>query len=130
MHQEHSQAELTLQFTQIGEQSGDLGGIVFIDAMESDQRIEDQQNRLQVLDGLGQALAVRRCIQPQRGRGDDFDGKVLEIDLSRNGDAFQPLTHHGQGVFGGEEQHFARASHGELPQASGARSDTGGDVQS
>ena len=56
-------------------------------------------------------------------------GSDVEIDLSDRGDALQPLAHDGQGVFGRKEEHFARASHGELPQAGGPRSDTDGDIQ-
>ena len=29
-----------------------MGGVVFIDAVEADQRIEDEQDRLVVLDGV------------------------------------------------------------------------------
>jgi predicted amidohydrolase len=41
-------------------------------------------------------------------------------------DAFQPLTHDGQRVFGQEEQHRAATPDGELPQAGGAGSDPDG----
>ena len=34
--------KLTLEFPQVGEQRGDLGGVVFIDAVQPDQRIEDR----------------------------------------------------------------------------------------
>jgi hypothetical protein len=53
----------------------------------------------------------------------------LEINLSGRSDALQALAHDGQGVFGWEQEHFARAAHGELAQASGPRSDTDGDIQ-
>ena len=45
-------------------------------------------------------------------------------------DAFQPLTHHGQRVFGREEQHRSAAPDMELSQAGGAGSDADGDIQS
>jgi len=53
----------------------------------------------------------------------------LEVDLSGPSDALQALAHDGQGVFGRKQEHFARASHGELAQASSPRSNTDGDVQ-
>ena len=37
MDQEDGQSELALQFPQVREQGGDLGGIVLIDAVQSDQ---------------------------------------------------------------------------------------------
>ena len=75
MNQEDGQLKLALQFPEIREQRGDLGGVIFIDAVKADQGIQDQQDGLEILDGVGQALAIGRSIQPERGRGDDFDGK-------------------------------------------------------
>jgi hypothetical protein len=123
MNQDHSHLKLTLQFSKVRKQRGDLGGIVFIDAMESDQGIQDQKNGLEILHGVSQALAIDRGIQPERGRGDDFDGQRWKAHSSGAGDAFQALAHDSQRVLGGKEQHFAGAAHGELPQAGGARSD-------
>jgi hypothetical protein len=56
VNQEHGQVELALQLAQEGEQARDLGRIVFIDAMQPNEGIEDQQDRLEGLDRVGQAL--------------------------------------------------------------------------
>ena len=98
--------------------------------MQSDQRVEDQQDGPELLDGLGEARAVGGGIQPERGRGDDFDRQRGKGHLRGGGDAFQALAHDRQRVFGREEEHGAAAAHRELPQASGARSDAHGDIQS
>ena len=67
MNQEDGQLELALEFAQVGEQRGDLGGVVLIDPVQADQGIEDQQAGLELLDGVGEALAVGgRC--PGAGR--------------------------------------------------------------
>ena len=56
----------------------------------------------------------------QRGKGD--------LRGSRN--AFQALAHHGQRVFGREEQHRSAAPHRELAQTGSARSDADRHIQS
>ncbi|MFO1498694.1 MAG: hypothetical protein U1G07_09925 [Verrucomicrobiota bacterium] len=53
----------------------------------------------------------------------------MKVDLSGRGDSLQALAHDGQGVFGWKQEHFARAPHGELAQASGPRRDADGDIQ-
>ena len=65
MNQEDGQLKLALQFPEVGEQRGDLGGVVFIDPMQPDEGIQDQEDGLELLDGVGQALAVGRGVQPE-----------------------------------------------------------------
>ena len=93
MNEEHGQLELALKLAQEGEESGDLGGVVLIDAVKTDQGIQDEQAGLELLDGVGQALAIGGHVQAQGGRGDDFDGQGIEGNLGGKGDAFQTLAH-------------------------------------
>ena len=44
VNEQDGQLELALEFAQVREQRGDLGGVVFIDAVQPDQRIQDQQD--------------------------------------------------------------------------------------
>ncbi len=129
MNQQDGQLELALQFPQVREQRGDLGGVVFIDPMQPDQRIQDQQDGPLLLDGVGKALAIGGGIQPERGRGNDLHRQGGKRDLRGSGNAFQALAHHGQRVFGRKEQHRAAAPHRELPQAGGAGSDADRHIQ-
>jgi hypothetical protein len=130
VNQQDGQVKLTLEFPEVRKQRSDLSGIVFIDSVEPDQRIEDQQDRLESLHGMSEALAVRRCVQSERGCSYYFDRERFKSDLSGASDAFQSLAHDRQGVFGWKEQHLAGASHGKLPQAGRAGSDAHGHIQS
>jgi hypothetical protein len=130
VNQEHGQVELALQLAQEGEQARDLGRIVFINAMEPNEGIEDQQDRLEGLDRVGQALAIGGGVQAQCGGGDDFHGQRFEADLRRLADPLQPLAHHRQGVFGREEQNLSGALNGKTAQARRAGGDADGDIQS
>jgi len=129
MNQEDGQLELTLEFPQVRQQSGDLAGVVFIHSVQSDQRVQDQQNGPELLDGVGQARAVGGCVQSERRGRNHFHRQRSKRHLRGGRDSFQPLTHHGQRVFGRKEQHRSTAPHGELPQAGGAGSDADGDIQ-
>ena len=129
MNQEHGQLELALQLAQEGQERGNLSGVVLVDAVQADQGIEDEQAGLELLDGVGEALAIGGSVQTQGRRGDDFDGQGIEGHLGRPGDAFQALAHDRQGVLGGKEQDFSGACHGILAQTGAARGDADGDVQ-
>ena len=74
MDQDHGQLELALELAQVTQESGDLGGIIFIEAVKSDHRVEDEQARPQSLNRFGQALTVGGQVQTQNVGGDDFDG--------------------------------------------------------
>ena len=49
---------------------------VLVDAMQADERIEDQQPRLERGDGLFEARAIGLEIEPQAGRGDHLHVEV------------------------------------------------------
>ena len=53
VNQEDGQMKLALKLAKEGKQRGDLSGVIFIDSMEADQGIEDEQNGLDVLHGVG-----------------------------------------------------------------------------
>ena len=76
MNEEHGHLELALQLAQEGQECGDLGGVVLVDAVKTDQRIEDKQAGLELLDGVGEALAIGGRVQTQGRRGDDSTGKA------------------------------------------------------
>jgi hypothetical protein len=129
MNEHDGQVKLTLEFAQKGEQRADLRGVVFVDAMQTDQGIQDEQDGLVLLDGLSQALPVSGGVQSQGGCGDDFDGQCFKIHLSSASDPLEALTHHREGVFGWKDQHFAGAANWELAQTGCAGSHADGYIQ-
>ena len=66
MHQDHREVQLPLQQAEVGQQFGHFPGVVFIHAMQPDQRIQQQQAGPQPPGGLQQSLTVRFTVQPQR----------------------------------------------------------------
>jgi hypothetical protein len=74
--------------------------------------VMNQQDGLEVLDGVCQTLAVGGRVKPLAGRSNDLDRQGFKTDLRGCRNSFQPLAHHGQGVFGREQQHLASATSG------------------
>ena len=99
----------TLQFTQEGEQWRDIAADILIDAMQTHERIEDEQPRLQPGDGLIETCAVGLEIEAQAGRGDHLDVELGETDAGGGTDAFEAAADDVEGVFGGIEQDAAGA---------------------
>jgi|SRR6267143_1470801 len=53
MNQENGQLKVALKLPEVRKQRGDLGSVVFIDPVEADQRIEDQQDWPEIFHGVG-----------------------------------------------------------------------------
>jgi hypothetical protein len=70
----------SLQFAQIREQRRHVTAGVFVDAMETDKGIEDEQARLQRSDRLLEASAIGLEIEAQGWCGDHLDVEVGETE--------------------------------------------------
>ena len=90
-----------LQLAQIGEQRRDLPRRVLVDAMQAHERIEHHQARREDGDGLVEAFAVGREIEPHGGGGDHLDVEVGERDAGGGADAFESAAHDVECVLGG-----------------------------
>ena len=98
--------------------------------MQPDERIQDEQSRLELLDGLREALAVGRGVKSERGRGDDIHGQRVERHAGAGAEAGQAGADHGQRIFGREKQCRAGARHRELAQTRRAGGHADGQIQS
>jgi hypothetical protein len=49
---------LALELSQVCEQFGDVGGVVLVAPMKSDERIEDNELRRQSAHGVGESAAI------------------------------------------------------------------------
>ena len=92
-----------------GEQRRHLAAGILIDAVQAHEGIEDEQPRLQLGNGLGEASAVGVKIKPDRGRGDDLDIQIGERYADGSTDAFEATAHDVQRVLGGVEKNATGA---------------------
>ena len=100
----HGGREAALQMAQEGEDGGDVGDGILVDAMQAHQGVEDEQARADALDGLVQALAVVAVVEAQDGDVDDGDVEGVEVGAGGSGDAVQAGAHDVASVLGGEHQ--------------------------
>ena len=112
-----------LQVSEIRKDGGDLAGCVFINAVQADKRIEDEQPGSAQGHGLGEAAAVVGLVEAQRGDVDDLDVGVLERDPGGATDAVEALADDMERILGGIEEDGAGGSHGEAPEAGSTRGD-------
>ena len=126
---QHSEAMASLQLAQVGEQRCDLAAGVFVDAVETYERIEDEQARLQSGDGLGEVAAVGIQIEPDGGCGDDLDVEIGQRHTGCCRDAFEASAHDVECVLCGEQQDATGMRHGEAAQTRDAGGDRDGEVQ-
>ena len=126
MDEQYGGLEASLYVAQKAEDGGDLGDGIFVDAVQADERIEDEEAGADALHRLDQALAVGAMIEAQRGDVDDGDVEGLEAGAGGAGDALEPGAHDVAGVLGREHQDGAGLVGVEAAQAG----DAGGDRHS
>src|SRR5260370_32240795 len=115
-----------LELTQVGEQRRDLARDVLVDAVQADERVEDEEARPERGDGRGEAVAIPGVIEAEGRRGDHVDLQRREVDAGGAADALQAPANEMQGILGGVEQHAAGPTDRVLPQAGGAGGDRDG----
>ncbi len=130
VHQQDGAVVDSLQFAQIPEQWRDLVGCVFIDTVQANEGVKDEQGRADVGNGLLQALLILRDIEEQPWSRDDEQRQLLDIDLGGRTDAFDALTHHRQRILGRKQQHRPCAPDWVPAQTGRSRSDTNGRIES
>lgn len=130
MDDEDGDVELPLKGAEIAEESGDLAGVVLVDAVESNEGIEDEEAGSATADGIAEARLIATAIETQNGDGDDVDGHLGEVEAADLADATKPRLDDGAGVLGHVEQDGASVVDVEGAEARGAGCDGDGEVES
>lgn len=107
VHEGDGGVMVALQRSQISKDRRDFTGDVLVDGVQTDERIEDQEFRLQAGHGGLQRLLVFGSVEPQRWCNDDVDIKAFEIDAGGVCDTLKALAHNEGSILGGIEQHSA-----------------------
>ncbi len=79
----HGDAVATLQLAEVGEQRRHLAGGVLVDPVQAHERVEDEQPRLQLRDGLVEAGAVGLEIEAHRRRRDHLNVRYIRDSVCR-----------------------------------------------
>jgi len=73
-------AMLALQLAKKAKKRSDLAGSIFVDAMQADERIEDEQTRCKTGNCVRKRAAIGLPIEPQGGHGDHLDIELFECE--------------------------------------------------
>jgi hypothetical protein len=103
VHEQDGELVVALNRAELAEKGGHLGGGVFIGLVETDQRIEDQQLRPLLVEGLSQPRAIARGIEAQRRGEDETDLELTKIEATHGGDSVEALLDVCGSILGGVE---------------------------
>ncbi len=122
--------KVTLQVAQVSEERSDLGGGVFVDAMQANEGIEHEQFRLQLGDGGGQRLSIVVAVEPQRRHGDEVDIEAFEVGAGCGGNSLEAPAHDEGIILGGEQQHRTALTDWKASQAGATGGNRDGKIES
>ena len=82
MDDDDGEVVLALELTEVGEQAGDVSGVVLVATMESNEGVEQEQPGGEGGDDVTQAVAVPLEVEPEAGRGDDVEVEATDVEAT------------------------------------------------
>jgi hypothetical protein len=119
----------TVELTEEAEEAGDIGGGVFIEAVKSDEGIEDQEPGLEGSEGVIEGDLIALEVEAETGSGDDVEVEAGEGEAAVVGELVDAVAELGEGVLGEIDDGGSRGIHLEVAEAGGAGSHRDGEVE-
>jgi hypothetical protein len=116
-------AEAALEGAEVGEESGHVGGVVFVQAMEPDERIEHEEARFVLLDGSGETVELGREIEPHVAEIEEVEVDAAEVEPTALGEPGDARTRAGEGILGEVDEDGSGPRHGEAAEGRRAGGD-------
>jgi hypothetical protein len=107
MDEEDGEIVVALDGAERAEDSGDLGGGVFVDAGQADEGIEHEQAGALAIDDRPQAVEVLLSIEAQGGDVEQIDGEWIDGESGDGGEPVKAGPQGVQAVFGAVEENGA-----------------------
>jgi hypothetical protein len=95
---EHGDVVGPLQLAQVAKERGDLPGVVLVDAVQPDERVEDEEPRRVARYGVTEPSLVMLAVEAERGGEDEVHGQCGKVEAAIAADAFEARLDHGRGV--------------------------------
>lgn len=122
-------AVLALQVTQEAEQCRDLGGTIFVDLMQADERVEQDEAGLELGQGGVEAALVVGGIESQGRGGDDVQRESADVEAAVFADASDAAADLVQRVLGEIDEGRTWELDLEAIEARGVAGDGDGEVE-
>jgi hypothetical protein len=95
---EHGDVVGALHLAEVAEERGDLPSVVLVDAVQSHERVEDEEPRCVLRHGVAETSLVMVAVETERGGEDEVHGQCGKVEAAMAADAFEARLDHGCGV--------------------------------
>jgi hypothetical protein len=130
VYEDHSAVMGALELAQVAQQFGDIGGGIFIEAVQSDQGIEKEQAWLIALEGFVEAALIGAEVQAQAWCGDGKKRERSDVEAPVPAERQNAAANGGQGILSQIDQDRALGIDREASQAGGPGCDADRHIQS
>lgn len=129
VNDEDGDVVLALHFAEEREESGDFTGTIFIDAVEADERIEEEHAGAMCAEGAIDAGAIAVEIESEYGSSDDVERNAGEVEAALQAEAGEAKLDVGGSVLGEVDEGGPRVVDGEAAEAGGVGGNGEGEVE-
>jgi hypothetical protein len=120
MDDDDSEVEGTLEFTKVSEDRGDVGRGVFIDAVESNKGVENQEPWSKLFGRVTQPFLVLSGVESERSGGDDLNVELSEVEICELTDTLESSANDLRRILGGIEENPSCVSYRKMSKTSSA----------
>lgn len=124
------ETESTGEFAQGGEHGRDLGGVILVDALKTDVRVQDEQLGSVACEGLSKPFEMLAPIEPERRLEDELHVESVEVCSASTSDAVDALADLFRRILGSIDEHTTASSDLETIETGSTGSDSDGDIES
>jgi hypothetical protein len=129
MDEDDGHVELPLQLPEEAQESGDVSAGVFVGPVEPDERVEEQELRVESFNGISESCSIGFKVESERGGVDDVELQGMDVDFTMIADAENALSDHGRGVFGEINESGAAMLYGEIAETRSFRCNADGQIE-
>ena len=98
---DNGEMKQTLELTEVGENGSDIGRRIFVDTVEANEGVEEQEPRLKLLDSKPKPRLILEGVESERRSGNDLNIELCEVDMCEMADTFESSAHDLQRILGG-----------------------------
>ena len=121
--EDDSQLMAAVEFAQKAQQSGDVGGAVFVEAVQPDQRIEQQQSGAQGAEGVVEGVLIAVAVEAQAGSGNHVQVEGSQVEAAVAAQLRHPIAHPRQRILCEVDQRRTWSEHLEPVESRGGGRD-------
>jgi hypothetical protein len=130
MDEDDGKAESTRELAQGREHGRDLGGVILVDALKANVRVQDEQLGSVACEGLSKPVEMLFAVEPERRLEDELDVESVEVCSASTSDAVDALADLFRRVLGSIDEHTTALSDLETIETGSSGSDSDGDIES